>query len=364
MCHRIGTVAVVWVIFVAASTAAAQETEPTAAQEAEPAAAQEPDPLHPLPFLEPTDLYWALEENPFRPFRVGAQNLLEADVFPHFVLGFSSRCRADAPEPLSAWWPCISVTPAVRLRMGRDVSAPIHSPSFMPRLNAQWLLYGKDDDDAMQGVTVQMGHHSNGQTGCLFLWVNPTEDRGMCADEALSEGQPIELNEFIDYGEIIYRRPRIVADTRDGNFSLNFIRATYDNATYDLLNGVGGRFSLGIEWNPDVWMFEAMRSPNSDVVLEEGISLEYPNWRFILGFEVAFPDVPVCRRFDASFRFKSSVTFKFQGTCVWSEERGLGGFVRAYAGSDEYNSSYFGSEVARVEVGFTINRLRVFGADY
>ena len=101
------------------------------------------DPLHPPPFLEATDLVPGRDVLGDKPFlkhlgRVLPETgyLLEADIFPHFVLGFASRCRSSN----SSWYvlvPCISVTPAIRLRMLNAVSAPIESPSYMPRLNIQ-----------------------------------------------------------------------------------------------------------------------------------------------------------------------------------------------------------------------------------
>ena len=138
--------------------------------------------------------------------------LLEADIFPHFVIGFASRCRRSN----SSWYtlvPCISVTPAIRLRMLNAVSVPIESPSYMPRLNIQWPVYYGDDDDHTFSVTFQAGHHSNGQgdNNCLFKWADGPEAGG-CVDESVqSDGLP----------ELFKAEP-------DGNFSLNYLKFTVD----------------------------------------------------------------------------------------------------------------------------------------
>ena len=190
------------------------------------------------------------------------------------------------------------------------------------------------------GITVQAGHHSNGQSGCLLRWTRfAGEESGKCADHASAE----EL-----------RSPFATeADTNNGNFSLNYFRVTFDQASYGFLGVPAGRLSLGLELNPLRFMYEPMRA-------------RYPRWRFPLGLGLGLADVGFCARFDffIKIRWGSEVSGSGQITCVWSEERGLGVFVRGYAGSDEYNSSYFGENVNRVEAGFTINRIRTFGIDY
>ena len=338
--HKRISILVMMFVMALAGTAAAQDSDSD----------QDPDsgPLHPVPFLEATDLFWSLRENPYVPFRVGTENLLEADIFPHFILGFSSRCRDEEQPARSARWPCISVTPAIRLRMAWDRSAPVHSPSFMPRLNVQWLSYG---DGEMTGFTVQAGHHSNGQTGCLFRWTNwlPWEEEGACVDDLMTSDSP--TSEWLQL-------PFIEPDRINGNFSLNYFRFIYDRATYRLnLPGVldaGGRLSLGVEVSPPGWMYEPMR-------------LHYPAVRFLMSIGIAIGDAPSCNRFDVLSKGafgRGGPSGSMQATCILSEERGLGIFVRAYVGKDQYNSSHLGRDVSRFEMGFTINHLRIFGADY
>ena len=321
------------------------------------ASAQNFGPLHPVPFLEPTDLFWSLHGT-LNPFRIGTQNLLEADIFPHFIVGVPSHCRRDETEnekseeqpaaSRSVRWPCVSVTPAVRLRMARNRSAPINSPSFAPRLNVQWLFY--EDDVNTHGLTLQAGHHSNGQSGCLFSWTDRfQENERRCADSELLE--PHDL----------YSKPqRVEVNTIDGNFSMNYFAFTYDFGTYDrsALPLFGQRFGelparvfVGLEWIPPGLMYEPMREL-------------YPHWLVRLGAAFAVANVPFCKRFDIALDTYVMTAGEVQGTCILSEERGLGMFVRGYVGRDEYNSSYFGNSKGRIEMGVTINRLRVFGSDY
>ena len=139
--------------------------------------------------------------------------MLEADIFPHYIVAFASRCRNQppAPDPLfldqpqdqsfdellpirprESWLrPCISVTPAVRLRMLVGESAPVPAPSFMLRANAQWLFWQTHEDPGtnIQGHTLsnfyfQIAHHSNGQSRCLFIWTHA----GTCVTDGVDSG--------------------------------------------------------------------------------------------------------------------------------------------------------------------------------
>jgi len=76
----------------------------------------------------------------------------------------------------------LGVTPMYRVRIWRERSAPVRVPSFMPKATAQinWMdrrLPGKQwgmRDDGSRGyvkitsLMTTVGHHSNGQDGCLF----------------------------------------------------------------------------------------------------------------------------------------------------------------------------------------------------
>ena len=94
-----------------------------------------------IPFLEGTDVFWTIQGgDPTFP------NLLEADLFPHLVAAQNFSSTLDLVEQsrrgikgFKEFSYSISGTPAVRLRMLRDVSAPVRTPSYMPRVNAQFL---------------------------------------------------------------------------------------------------------------------------------------------------------------------------------------------------------------------------------
>ena len=308
-------------------------------------AAQE-DPLHPPPFLEPTTLFWTIRPD-LSPnsLDLDLATALESDIFPHFVLGGSRRCSRESAARIHGAAPCVSFTPAIRIRMENAASAPIESPSFMPRLNMQWPFYG---DITTANLGLHFGHHSNGQTECLFVWAD-----GACANDG--EFMPGDLASGI-----------VRPDTSNGNFSLNYVKIAVDVARYTRTRTgeeerrvAGYRLSWSVEMTPDNWKYSSLRN---------GI---YPTWKFYLIGGLAIANAPLCERADVfaegtAYEFNSKLTGSFvtQLTCLWSHERGLGLFVKYSSGRDEYNSSFFIRGNQRLQFGFTVNRLRVFGADY
>lgn len=105
-----------------------------------------------IPFLEGTDVFWtlakkdALDDEP-----VFFPNKLEGNIFPHLVFyqNFTDILDIDRQAQRAAdlksgkdvreMAMVLSGTPAVRIRMLRDRSAPVRTPSYMPRGNFQFL---------------------------------------------------------------------------------------------------------------------------------------------------------------------------------------------------------------------------------
>ena len=300
-------------------------------------AAQE-GPLHPPPFLEPTTLFLTVRPD-LAPNRLDLDfaTAMDADIFPHFILLGSRRCSTGGATP------CVSFTPAIRIRMENTESAPIESPSFMPRLNIQWLFRGRN---STSNVGLYLGHHSNGQASCLFTW----EDQTCAADGSFT------LDDL--------QSGTVEPDTANGNFSLNYARLAFDFAHY--VPPVAGeryvsgyRLSIGVERSPDNWKFSSLRN---------GL---YPSWQLRLMGGFAIANAPLCKRADifadaTGYKYTREMAgvFSAQLTCLWSQERGLGLFLRYSNGRDHYNSAFYIPGSQRLQLGFTINRLRTFGADY
>src|ERR1051325_1150366 len=62
------------------------------------------------------------------------------------------------------WHVALFLTPKIVLRMFRENSAPVKTPSYMPRLTT-FLWFEEDPDLFTVYYLMTLGHHSNGQSG-------------------------------------------------------------------------------------------------------------------------------------------------------------------------------------------------------
>jgi hypothetical protein len=100
-----------------------------------------------------------------------------------------------------------------RLRGLNVPSGPVRSPSFMPRFVGQ-LLWSRGGDPEnptsgprrLQGVTLTLGHHSNGGDGCVFA--DEVSTSGVSCRSSLPTGTPANQ-----------RQVRVTP----GNFSTNYV---------------------------------------------------------------------------------------------------------------------------------------------
>ncbi len=334
-----------------------------------------------IPFLEGTDVFWTVQsDDPVFP------NRLEADLFPHLVASQNFSSTLDVLEQsrrgsrrFKEFSYSISGTPAVRLRMLRDVSAPVRTPSYMPRVNAQFLwtrglkdctasgskadcrpaatpLPGAEAipaDVANEAIAlvavprvsvweahVIIGHHSNGQDGCLLN----TQTRDPVSNECLPLSTPT--------AETINRT--------DGSFSTNYIRTGINYSRNwmeaNLEATREGRLRLEVEHHPRAW-------------IDDEIEEVYGRTRVIGAAAYATRHVRFCqRRFEGS----ASVTWNpgvvdtvtewstsVQASCFPFRNGGWGFFVRFYSGQDYYNLSFL-DEVSRFHIGATFNQSGFF----
>ena len=179
-------------------------------------------------------------------------NRLEADLFPHLVASqnFSSTLDVVAQsrrgvERFKEFSYSISGTPAVRLRMLRAVSAPVRTPSYMPRVNAQflWTRGLKDCDPsnpkAECRATAARSGSGSGQDG-LARTLRRSQAGGGSARERVGGAHhrrsSLERAGRVPPGHADTRPPTtgecvppgtLTAETinrRDGSFSTNYIR--------------------------------------------------------------------------------------------------------------------------------------------
>ena len=137
--------------------------EASAAEAAPPpqggAAAKAPAPVPTLDILRSN-----LEQSYIAPFPLvvdlkgPSADLLwvEANVAPHFLIAGNS-------------WPvAFALTPKILVRMFGENSAPVKTPSYMPRFTAYWLPSTEFSGRTAVYASLTISHHSNGQAGSFF----------------------------------------------------------------------------------------------------------------------------------------------------------------------------------------------------
>lgn len=116
----------------------------------------------------------------------GSQDRLAVEVeFNETIFPYQRRASPD-DRHFGGFTFALGLTPMYRVRIWKERSAPVRVPSFMPRGTAQvnWLdrrepgrQWGERSDGnrgrvKMTSLMAALGHHSNGQDGCLFADVS------------------------------------------------------------------------------------------------------------------------------------------------------------------------------------------------
>jgi hypothetical protein len=153
-----------------------------------------------------------------------AVTTFEADIVPNFVVrqtffdvlgqeetkSFLRRTQQKSLFSEFRFAYSIVAVPMVKLRMFvKERSSPVRTPSYMPKGTGQ-LFWFKLQEQKVDLFAAQatVGHHSNGQDGCLFkIQERESEDSDAdCIPEIPADRTPSEINR------------------RDGSFSTNYLQ--------------------------------------------------------------------------------------------------------------------------------------------
>jgi hypothetical protein len=351
-----------------------------------------------IPFLEGTDVFWTVvKKDALDDGAVFFPNKLEANIFPHLFLYQSFTDILDIDEQakkatgdrgnrgVKEWAMVFSGTPAVRIRMLPVRSAPVRTPSYMPRGNFQFMrVRGLKDGIKKSDGTAKIernhspslkaffeelrqvdhvsiwelhviaGHHSNGQDGCLSTKQTveppPPAPDGECTPPGLEPTAETINRVDGSFSSAFFFR-------FGGNYSKNWLRdeATVSGSTLPAAFQEG-RLSLEYEWHPRAWVDPQMR----DI---------YGRHRLNLGAAFAKKDIRGCRRrlevatgaiwnpgvVDSDLELSGSA----QVSCFPWLNGGWGFFARWYAGQDYYNVGFL-DDINRLQVGLTFNQAEFF----
>jgi hypothetical protein len=255
------------------------------------------------------------------------------------------------------WGWQLSTTPMVKLRMFDETSAPVRTPSYMPKGTVQVArmrnLSRADEDNEAERYkgpvemwlldVIPFGHHSNGQNGCLFTQQSRNAD-----DECVnvSGATPLTVNKT------------------DGSFSTNYIEAGLFYGRLHLASRPDApefatswewRAGGGVELNPSGFFGGGIDDELADL---------YGQTRLFVETTGAWRDLWRCGRAEAQLRFQyihetptgiPPVKTMLEAACLPRRWGGTGLFVRFYRGQDYYNLG-FAESITRLQFGFTLQR--------
>ena len=243
----------------------------------------------------------------------------EANVAPHFGAGWSK-------------WALV-ITSKIVLRMRNDSthSAPIRTPSYMPRITLYWWGPFRGTSTSSEFLSFTISHHSNGQAGPFYV-ANTT-----------------------------------TPNTFDGSFSTNFLELDYHRVFQLGENHGVGWLKAGVRMHVPVDEDAELRSSAGDN--------QYGRYRLLLSTLSRrplplLPRIPVVLQFDYFYildgrfqghRFFSADRLGASGTfnVALRTEALLGFFVNGYVGQDYYNI-WYKQRLKVVRVGFSVQSITSF----
>lgn len=284
--------------------------------------------------------------------------VFEGQIAPRIIIIDSIADAAGLVLGGGAHWGWqVSTTPMVKLRMFDETSAPVRTPSYMPKGTIQVVRMRNlspaptDDEAARYRGPVEMwlfdiipfGHHSNGQNGCLFVEQSRNAE-GECIAPTGTQAVTVNKN--------------------DGSFSTNYVEAAlfYGRMHLTSLEDVPEyatawewRGGGGVQLNPSGFLGGGIDDELKDL---------YGQTRLFVEGMAARRSVGWCGRVEGQLQFHyihdtpvglPSLKTSVEATCLPRAWGGTGLFVRYYHGQDYYNLG-FGESIRRLQFGFTLQR--------
>lgn len=139
----------------------------------------------------PANSHFFLERSYVGPVRNDDTLLYEGQAAAHIFLSdnLSDAFARLSQDTTSSWFGAsrFIVTPMFRIRQLNDSSSAVRTPSFMPRLSAEYLVASRLDRPTgpvgnlkfshvlVSGARITLAHHSNGQAGCFREGFDPVD---------------------------------------------------------------------------------------------------------------------------------------------------------------------------------------------
>ena len=244
------------------------------------------------------------------------------------------------------------------LRMTRESSAPVRTPSYMPRARLQWV--GTRRDSAFTGpfaalsdhdqwvVDAIVGHYSNGQDRCLFVG----QIKNTSGDCAFAGARPsvaeLQVNRrdgsfsshYVEGGGAWRHLTIDTAGFKDDSYVRSVWSAGLRYRNYTLLSGIGGGMTQELQ---DLYGPHRIRAVGS-YSRETNDTRKVPGRLWVEGFIEAMPGAAAQ---VGSIRVSMEVGRSFDAM------QGTGLFARYYRGQDDYNLGFL-TKLSVVQVGMVL----------
>lgn len=239
----------------------------------------------------------------------------EANLIPNFYIRQSTNSRLVGV-----------LTPQIILRMYREESFPVRTPSYMPQITVYYLL-NEDQKLGTLSVYGRLAHHSNGQDGNFLN-----------EDGSINRISGSFSTNYLELGLIITKRNQRFN-------AYQFFKTSFEShphsATTSELDGVYGHY----RWNNAFSIFKLDRKDLESDHRNPAISLK-GDATWLLG---SYNNLNVL---DLQ-RLNLSLTFYYHPR--FFEDIGL--FFQIYHGSDYYNL-YYDHNLNVIRFGFMTEKLR------
>ena len=317
------------------------------------AGAQQRDSLsepHPL-YLERNYLFKNLPDDETQEWFEGLL-ALHIPAYQNLQAAYDQVLRGDWRSHHSLAW---YFTMLINLRMTQESSAPVRTPSYMPKLTVTYFNVKRREAVRFPNVArtvrlwavpfVPYGHYSNGQDGCLF------EDQTPVGEDCLDPA--------------VISTPRSV-NRRDGSFSSHYMQlgVFYRRITLDRVIGMGtavpakSYWSLGGQvraYQPYYWLGGGMSEELRDVygpfrarVLWNRVS-QHKGSVFGPG---QFRLEAWIESIHGAERALDPIRASFEIARTMDKRSGWGLFGRVYRGQDDYNLGFM-NDITVFQVGVT-----------
>ncbi|MCP4604647.1 MAG: hypothetical protein GY847_29690 [Proteobacteria bacterium] len=301
-------------------------------------------------FLENQYMFWSPQK--IVQNEDSARLAFEAQVGPHLTI-YSWQLSGPDPTLETNHELRLLFTFQTGLRMTTARSAPVITPSYMPKFRLQWLARqtpstgeGTPIRDWRYGVMVDLwSHHSNGQDGCTFLPL-PEESDGDCT----SRDSAVDLNEH------------------NGSFATNYLSvtgllrhswdATHESRRTSLIASAGLQFHHNFPFGG----------------LEDDLRELWGRWHALVGTEIRFKPVNRRKHWAGYLYGRYRIDLMIDGGrdslipgvearrdshtgeigWICTKLLGIGLFLRV-AGGREYYNIQFTQDVTRFQFGLVID---------